>query len=428
MSSRDVPPGVSVGVGRLVAVNALIRIAAAASGQLFAFALAERTTGSIPLGSAIVGLLGASFFVTELLGAPVAGRLADRWGQRRVLRYGPVMGILSATLAASAAQIGGAVLPLTAVLLAARITEGSSAACAVPTTLTLLARATAGDAVRRTRVMGFFEIASLLGMIVGYIVAGVGWDALGVAAFLLLPPLYLMAWWLVPSGEEPGMVVQPPQPILRTVRHLAALRGAVPFAVAWLAVNAVVGLWMQYAPYLFKLKESSSTQRLVGGFSGQAIGGVFAGWGLTFLLGLALWSLFGGRIPRRRVLGVALVGMLGVVTTLTFVNHGAPVSVMVLGGAFVMVESGFTPAAFAHLADLTEGLDASRGSALGLYSLILGAGQLAGNIVGAPFVARWQMDGVLLATALLATTALAGVSLMGATSHRVSALAEPRKA
>ena len=106
--------------------------------------------------------------------------------------------------------------------------------------------------------------------------------------------------------------------------------------------------------------------------------------------------------------------MLGVTGSLYLVNHGVPWPVLGLAAAFVLAEAGFSPAAFAHLADLSAPLDASRGMVLGLYALALSAGQLVGNILGAPFAARWQMDGVLALTAALALVALLGVSQLGA--------------
>jgi MFS family permease len=152
---------------------------------------------------------------------------------------------------------------------------------------------------------------------------------------------------------------------------------------------------------------------MVGGHTGAEIGVIFGAFGLVFLTGLAAWSYWGGKLPRRFSLAVALAGMLGVVLTLALVNHGAPRWVLVLTGLFVLVESGFTVVAFAHLADLTEHMDEARGAALGVYSLLLGLGQLTGSTIGAPFAAKWQMDGILLATALLALISLVGVVAMG---------------
>ena len=316
-------------------------------------------------------------------------------------------------------RCGAALAPLSAmglavVLVAARVNEGASAACTVPTTLALLARLTDGRASERLRLMGLFEITSLVGIIAGYLVAGVAWDALGWAAFLLLPAAYGTAWYLArhvqgevaqPSSRHPG--------VRRAFRELFAAPGAPSFIVAWLAVNAVVGVWVQQAPYLLKLSVRSSTQTLVGGYSGREIGVVFAVWGLTFLIGIGAWSVLGARRSRRRTMMIALVGMFAVVASLAGVNHGVSRAVL-LGVAVigVLVESGFTPAAFAHLANVTDTNEASRGATMGVYSLLLGAGQLAGAAIGAPFAARWQMDGVLACTALLATVSLIGVARM----------------
>lgn len=403
-------------VTRLLTINGLIRIGAAGSGQLFAFLLAERMSGQAGMGSILVGVIGAAFFVTELVGAPFAGGLADRVGQHRILRWGPVFGIVSAVVAASAALGTGSIPLLVSILFLARLNEGASAAFAVPTTLTLLSRATDGDARRRTRVMGAFEVTSLVGMIAGYIVVGIAWDRMGTGAFLVLPPVYLLAWWLVGSnGRAPRpapSAVAERSPIMAVLRELASHRGNLAFGISWLAINAIVGLWIQQAPFLLSLPERSATQSLVGGFSGQQIGLIFAVWGGAFVVGITLWSWLAPGMDRRRSMSVALVGMLGVVASLAWLNHGGPGFVIWLAVVLVFVEAGFTPAAFAHLAELTAPVDASRGAALGLYSVLLGAGQLVGNLLGGPFAARWQMDGVLGLTAILAVVSLFGARLM----------------
>jgi len=407
-----------VTVARLLLVNALIRAAAAASGQLFAFVLAERLASRSGVGAMLVGMLGASFFLTEIVGAPIAGRIADGRGHRRVMRYGPVFGATCGLVGALSAFAPIGLGLLAFVLLVARTTEGLSAACTTPTTLVLLSRATEGDAARRTRMMGIFEISSLVAMIMGYAIAGIAWDSAGPKAFLALPLLYTLAWVLVgASAPERSTESREHLPVLRLARALGAERGNLPFAAAWLSVNAVVGVWMQQSPYLLKLADRSATQSLVGGFTGRQIGQVFGVFGLTFLGGVTLWSVFGARMPRRRALAVALVGMLGVVSFLALRNHGAGRWALGLAMVCVLVESGFTPAAFAHLADATEVHDGSRGAALGLYSLLLGSGQLLGNALGAPFAMRWQMDGVLGLTALLASIALLGVLRMSPTTR-----------
>jgi Major Facilitator Superfamily len=403
-------PGRDVSAERLLAVNALLRVAAAASGQLFAFAVAARLGRSAGVGASLVAALASTYFVTELAGAPFAGALADRVGLRRVLRYAPAFGVGSAvvaTLSQLTLHSGGA---LAGVLWLARLNEGLSAACAVPTTLALLAVETDLQPERRTRVMGLFEMTSLGGMLGGYVLAGIAWDLMGTKAFALLIPWYVSAWLLLRAPETTGpSVTAGAGRAFSAVKAMLLERSHLAFAGAWLAVNGVVGVWMQQAPYLFTLPAGVSSQRLVGGFSGRESALIFFVWGLVFLAGLGIWSLIGSRIPRRAGLAVALLGMLGVTSLLALVNHGASRILLLPAGACIMVESGFTVLAFAHLADLSTSATRSRAASLGVYSFLLGSGQLAGNALAAPFVAWGLMDGVLMLTGLLACVALIGV-------------------
>jgi predicted MFS family arabinose efflux permease len=104
--------------------------------------------------------------------------------------------------------------------------------------------------------------------------------------------------------------------------------------------------------------------------------------------------------------------MLAVVVALTMFNHGATQAVLALAIVAVLVESGFTPAAFAHMADLTDVRQDMRGMAMGVYSMLLGAGQLAGAMLGGPASSAWQMDGVLGLTGALAIVAILAVLRM----------------
>ncbi len=406
---------------RLITINALVRVAAGAAGQLFAFVLAERMGARVGVGAILIGLISTGYFATELAAAPVAGRIADRRGYARVLRWGAALGIIAMFIAAAAAAGRLGVLALAASLVVARVIEGTSAACAAPTTLALLAQSSAGNPTRRLRVMGLLEVTSLIGLIAGFALASAAWIALGGYAFLMLPLPYAAAWLLTLGHVARGVSQASALPNWRSILEGLLQRASASFAVAWLAVNAVVGVWFQQAPYLLKLPARSATQFLVGGYSAATIGVIFMTWGLTFLTGITLWSAFAPRWPRRGILAMALGGMVIVVLALALVNHGAPRSLLILGILGILIESGFAPAAFAHLADVTDASDDSRGAIMGFYAFLLAAGQLAGAALGSPFAARWQMDGVLVVTTLLAVIALAGVARMPSPRSATSA-------
>ena len=67
----------------------------------------------------------------------------------------------------------------------------------------------------------------------------------------------------------------------------------------------------------------------------------------------------------------------------------------------IMVQSGFTPAALAHLADITESFTKDRGAIMGLYSVFLGLGQFLGASIGGIFVDWRGADGMAIITGLL---------------------------
>jgi predicted MFS family arabinose efflux permease len=67
----------------------------------------------------------------------------------------------------------------------------------------------------------------------------------------------------------------------------------------------------------------------------------------------------------------------------------------------IMIQSGFTPAALGHLADITEDHATDRGAIMGLYSVFLGLGQFIGASIGGPFVDWRHADGIVIVTALL---------------------------
>jgi predicted MFS family arabinose efflux permease len=76
-----------------------------------------------------------------------------------------------------------------------------------------------------------------------------------------------------------------------------------------------------------------------------------------------------------------------------------PLAVLLAIG--IMIQSGFTPAALTHLANITEDHAADRGAIMGLYSVFLGVGQFLGASIGGPFVDWRGADGMVIITTLL---------------------------
>ena len=74
----------------------------------------------------------------------------------------------------------------------------------------------------------------------------------------------------------------------------------------------------------------------------------------------------------------------------------------------VMVESGFTPAALSLLAGAI-GAQAGRGAAMGIYSVLLSVGAIAGSFLAAAMGQVYAVDGLIYSTFAMAIVGLAFV-------------------
>jgi predicted MFS family arabinose efflux permease len=173
-----------------------------------------------------------------------------------VLALGPLLGVAAVVIAVASPLAGSAHSLRLAWLGLASLIAGACTASTAPTTLTLLSRATEDDPRHRTRVMAWFEATTLVGIFGGYALGGVAWDGLSVRAFALLAPLYLLALGLIflgtPREERTPKDASAPS-TLAMLLALARRGGSVAFGLAWLSVNAVVGLWVQHVPYLLRV-------------------------------------------------------------------------------------------------------------------------------------------------------------------------------
>lgn len=74
-------------------------------------------------------------------------------------------------------------------------------------------------------------------------------------------------------------------------------------------------------------------------------------------------------------------------------------------------EAGVTSTALAHLADISQTFAHDRGRLMGLYSVMLGIGQLVGTGLGGLFAQIAYFDGLVYLTIILASTAMGAVAL-----------------
>jgi MFS family permease len=195
------------------------------------------------------------------------------------------------------------------------------------------------------------------------------------------------------------------------VRFLEPLlnRRVLQLVPAWLSMNVIVGLWLSPVFPFLLTADDNRNQFLAGLFidQPQRVGLVMLVYAIVFAAGVLCWSFALDRYPRRRIMMISLTAMLLVCGGLYAVNHSAtwPAALRWLVLCFVagcvMVESVFTPAALALLADIV-GDRSGRGTIMAFYSVLLSAGALAGAVIGG-FAGRvWAVDGLIYATFALA--------------------------
>jgi MFS family permease len=412
-------PAATPSVWLCIVANLLLRLGNSMTGVVMSLVLATMSRGDEDVRAYAVGALAASFYVTELVGAPIFGALSDRFGRWRFMVAGPVCGGIAIQLIGWPSLVLAWPL-LLAPMIIGRMIEGLSTAVTAPSVLSYLSLHTRANAVNRAAVMAWYEMATVLGIGGGFVVGGLLWDRLGHGTFAVGTLIYLLSLVLfLRTRDAPAMTAQgeqiapvasaepPGLGLLTVVRRPRVLR----FLPAWLCVNTVVGVWFTHSAFQLA-GERHGNQYLAGGFTGTGLSGAFALFGLAFMLGIYLWGMWIGARSKTNVMLVTLMGLYGVCAALFAINwlgHAGGGLLTLLVGFFLIsigVASGFTPAALAYLADISEEMPEQRGAVMGLYSVMLGLGQLAGSALGSPFAELWGVDGLILLTAILVTGSL----------------------
>jgi MFS family permease len=393
--------------GRLVLVivsNAVMRISSGASGILVGLYLANLANHGSSVNAALVGTLGAVSFGAELVGALPMGVASDAVAPRALMTGGTLLG-------GFATQLFG-LTGRPEIFFLSRGIEGTGAAATTPSLLAHLTDETAGNHALRARVMSYFELSLLTGLALGGLTAAQLWGFLGRHAFTAVALLYAMAAVLLFFGSAGSRSRSSKEAIVGLRRALRdpSLRHLAP---VWLCVNTIVGLWLG-PTFTFLLTHRSETHQFLDGMLASdpsRVGWVLLGYAIVFGLGVSAWSFVLPRMSEARALRISLVAMLIVCIGLFLLNHAGAYSSVIhwvlIGFSIlcVMVESGFTPAALSLLAGAI-GAQPGRGAAMGIYSVLLSIGAIAGSLLAAAMGRAYAVDGLIYSTFAMGVVAL----------------------
>ncbi len=456
----------------------LIRVAARTSFVILSFYVGKESESA-----ALVVVVIEAFYISELLMAPVIGVLSDRYGRKRYMLYAPIAGSAAAFVLAittfifpkpvlNTANINlelGAILLL---VLSGRLVEGMAAAFNAPSNLGYLTDSTVGNDRLRVQVMTAYEIVTVSGIALAIPFGGQVWGLMGRFGFFVAIAIYglcfmVIAIWMKESlqrsseGQHQGSI--------KEYRQILSNKRIFTFVPAWLAIMALIGAWLtlsliilayptgqcridpakaslniQPAVQIFSdnfcgiepgkadADKRFPNQLLHGGFLPTEASNIVGGYGVVFIVGMALWTLIVPKLRRTTVMIIGLGGLLISCTALLMINGTAnnPLTVsasaqsevfilipVVLIG--VMIMSGFTPAALTHLASISETLPGKRGAVMGLYSVLLGVGQLFGVFIGGIFVDWAGFNGLMIYSYILGVISLGSVLYMRSHNHDI---------
>lgn len=388
--------------------------------------------GGPEVAATTLALLHATFYLTELVLSPLFGILSDRLGHHRVMLFGPVFGAVAVIMTGLTTNLF--------ILGGTRLLEGASTAASVPSILGYIALATAGNELLRGKAAARFEGATLAGLGVGFATAPLLFDAFGPAAFFLNALVYGVSFLIYQFGvedrdrEERLAAAADRSGRMDLSRYAVLLRTSHVWLLAptWIAVNASIGVWFSQSIFQFSRADPRfPDQFLLRGFSPVEISLAAVVIGILFGAGLLYW---GDRFKSFRRTTIILYGILGgalLVAAGVAINHQGglplvvPIVALLAAGFGLFVLAGATPAALGLLADISERFPTDRGAIMGLYSVFLAVGQIAGSLIGG-LAADWRgIDGLLAATFGLLLVALLPLAQLRRHEHYVGGPATP---
>ena len=435
-------PAVSSSILAAILSTLLLRIASRTSFVLLGFYLGEHFTSAT-----VVALVLEAFYISELVLAPIVGSLSDRMGYKPFLFAAPLVGSVAALCLVGATlffphphatPFDIQLVVLLLMVLVGRLLEGAATALNAPASLGYLTGATSSSDKLRVRVMTAFEVATVGGLALAIPFAGKVSSLMGTWGFFVVIALHvingvLIARFLKESTQRARQV---------DTRHsltesLSMLRNkrVFTFLPAWLSINALVGAWITLCTIMLTYAEPAADirdpgQLLYGGFSKEIATLLLGGFGLLFLAGMGLWMLVLPHLRRTTVMLIGLGGLSLSIAGLTLINGLAenpahltassqPLLLMLLPLVVlgVLLLSGFTPASLTHLASISELLPGKRGAVMGLYSVVLGVGQLIGASLGGLCVDLGGFYGLMGFSVAMGLVALGSVLYIRMNEH-----------
>ncbi len=331
-----------------------------------------------PGNSIMIGLILASYPFVEALSSFVAGYMADKVGRKLTL----ILGYAWILIFIALIYMAIALLRSPLIIAAFNGAMGFGAALVLVSSLAMITDLTEGG--YRGLGMGVFDFMNIFGYALGYMVGSALYQVVRgptafIALLILLATLYaVFLKYIIETRPAVGTVY------LNPIRGVS--RRVIPTLPIWFSITMILGA----AIY---------SGRAIGSIEGVMpihVGALFLGATLVVGLGSVFFGYVSDRLGRLRTMSIGIAGVsIGLVILTALLLAGvSPIIAVAASAPFMFMASAVVPSILALTGD--EALISMRGSAMGLYSLVLGLGMGLGSIMGGYSYARLGLGGIAL--------------------------------
>lgn len=358
------------------------------------------------LGMGSLGWVSLSFSIGNLLAAPIAGTLVDRWGRRPVL----IVGLLTMVIVNAISPLFDSFV----VFVLLRFVLGLGNAGIMPAAMAAAADITPAE--HRGRWLGLVGGGVSLGTIFGPTVGGLLYDAYGFGMpFYLSAALALAAvvsvWLMVPETQQ---VLAADEPAPEHVRFMDVVRN--PPQPLWLLL---VLLWVDFAwVYAWVATEPAALALLYtdANYTATMFGVVVGALGVTTALS-EFW--LGSLSDRYGRLPLIALGMMVHVTWYVgvayFSEYGVLIGLALVSGFSVGLVNPALAAAYADIADPSQ-----RGRIAGIKEMVYSLGGILGPLTAVILTDRIDSRTILMAGTVLLVVTGAAVAVLATRRNRVA--------
>lgn len=338
-----------------------------------------------------VGAILAVYPLLEALGSFVAGRYADKFGRRPAMVLGYLARLAAMAFMYLALERGWGPLEVGIINAAA----GFFTSFILVSSLAMVTDLT--EVHNRGLGMGAFELANLGGYAIGY-VAGAGmFQALGGAgsfAALTVFTAVLTPAVLAMAETAPMRGLEIP---LNPFKGLPpATWPAIPL---WFALTTFIGMGIYSGRAIANALSSSSR------FAHLQSGVLLAGALIVVGIGAVIFGRLSDRWGRERTLNLGIMGVMTALIVLAglLALNISPLKAVAIASPLVFLASAIAPSVLAIVGD--RALITMRGTAMGLYSVVLGVGMAIGAVLGSLAAVGGGLLGIVLAALAVFSTA-----------------------